>query len=156
MCQRDCKYRAEKDGLRDGCCDYMLRTGKSRLRQIAEREGVDSRKLVKDKKLSKKLEGKNCLFFVPREGAVFRARPGVRDPAPYHYEEKNLSKMSPMPVKMDRQKARELYEQGKIDREIAAATGVSPRTVTAWRRRHGLPPNGGHGKNNRRAEQEGT
>ena len=152
MCQRDCKFRAEKDGLRNGCCDRMLRTGKSRLRQIAEREGVDPRELVKDPKLRRKLKGDRCPFFLPRDGAWFRARPGVRDPAPYHYEEKKLN--YPMPLKMDREKAMELYRQGKIDREIAEATGVVKETVTNWRKKNGLPANGGRRKKNGQSKQE--
>ena len=34
----------------------------------------------------------------------------------------------------------ELYNQGLIDREIAARVFVTPEAITAWRRVHRLPP----------------
>lgn len=42
----------------------------------------------------------------------------------------------------DRDRARELYDQGKIDSEIALAMGCSPGTVFTWRNKAGLPPHG--------------
>ena len=41
--------------------------------------------------------------------------------------------------KMDAAIARQMYEEGKNDHEIAAAFGVKHNTVAAWRKRCGLP-----------------
>ena len=42
--------------------------------------------------------------------------------------------------------ARALYGQGKNDREIAQALGVSKSCVRNWRKRRGLPPNDSWGR----------
>jgi hypothetical protein len=34
-----------------------------------------------------------------------------------------------------------LYMDGKVDREIAAATGVHAAAIYQWRKKHDLPPN---------------
>ena len=44
-------------------------------------------------------------------------------------------------AKFDWAKGRELYEQGKTDREIGKAIGCGKNTVNSWRRRNHLPPN---------------
>lgn len=41
--------------------------------------------------------------------------------------------------KLDKDKARELYDQGLSDRKIADALGVHKDTVAAWRKKEGLP-----------------
>ncbi len=45
-------------------------------------------------------------------------------------------------VPIDRARARELYDQGKLDLEIAMALGCSPGTVCSWRNAEKLPAHG--------------
>ena len=50
-----------------------------------------------------------------------------------------LIKQNGKRIKWDTVKARELYDQGKRDTEIAQEVGVTPSTVAWWRHRHDLP-----------------
>lgn len=43
--------------------------------------------------------------------------------------------------KIDCERARELYDEGLCDSEIATGCGVSRNSVTNWRKREGLPRN---------------
>lgn len=44
-------------------------------------------------------------------------------------------------LKIDDARARELYDLGKVDREIADELGTSKNAITAWRSRNGLAAN---------------
>ncbi|MBR5094472.1 MAG: helix-turn-helix domain-containing protein [Oscillospiraceae bacterium] len=46
------------------------------------------------------------------------------------------------PKRLDRERARELYEQGRTDREIGELLGVNENTVWDWRKKEGLQSNG--------------
>ena len=46
----------------------------------------------------------------------------------------------------DKKLAFELYKEGKTDKEIAEACGISNTTVQTWRKRQGLPVNVGKKK----------
>lgn len=47
--------------------------------------------------------------------------------------------------RLDQRQARQLYDQGMSDYEIARQIGASPSGVYAWRYRNGLPANTGTG-----------
>lgn len=45
----------------------------------------------------------------------------------------------------DEQERLDLYNSGKLDNEIAQELGYNKNTIYWWRRRRGLPANGGSG-----------
>ena len=146
MCKwKDCIYRAVNATASMVSCDRALRTGKSRLKEIAEREGVDPRALARDPELRKKMSWKACPFYTPRNGTKLRVRITLADTAPYRYEEKPKKRKkkrdaSRSALKLDEAKARTLYDRGLNDRQIAEELGnIRRQTVQKWRKRNELP-----------------
>lgn len=54
---------------------------------------------------------------------------------------------------LDQRQARQLYDQGMNDHEIAEKLGVSPKGVYHWRYRNRLPANTGAGYHKRRKKE---
>ena len=109
----ECRFRG--DGFDLVGCDYATITGKTRHAQPPEK----------------------CTYFVP----------GPRmSKAEYRKMREQVMKRKRAPgagakEKHDWDKARELYEKGKNDGEIARALGVRPQVVCAWRVRNQLKAN---------------
>ena len=119
MCRRKCKHRGE-----GGSCNYWM-TGKTRLKQIYEQCGsrefnAEARRLM---------QPGNCPFFEEGKPAG-KANQQLALPG---------SLSSVRRGRLDKGRARELYEAGMDDRQIAEKTGVSPHTVKSWRHSAGLP-----------------
>lgn len=133
VCRR-CAYRGYVGNW--STCDYILMAGHKRPPRV---DGV-------------------CPVFEPkgRHSEPARQRPmRVKDKgslpqspaatAPSKEGAKGQGSKKP-PVKMDRERALELYRQGKTDPEIGEMLGVHRTTVALWRRQAGLPPNAHGGK----------
>lgn len=68
------------------------------------------------------------------------AVPEKKAPARHYAKRK-----TPTNAKLDEERARELYDEGKNDHEIGRTLGFSDSTIWAWRKRRGLEANASHG-----------
>lgn len=129
MCRREgCIYlTAAFGGSERGNrpCNYLNMTGKSRYKKICEELKKDTRTGWKDKRVMRRLEGKNCPFYTTEQ-----------KPKPEKQEIKRGPKKT-----FDRSAAMELYQRGMVDREIGEALGVSQQAVCIWRNSNNLAPN---------------
>ena len=66
---------------------------------------------------------------------------GQRERAPIQRPVEGKPVQRPFVSRFDWDKARELYEQGKTDMDIAVTIGCSDTTVREWRKREKLDPN---------------
>ncbi len=166
-CQGRCLTCAYRGEIRTGdvertSCAYILITGHSRLKEAYRRLGV--KELTKE--VRKALEPANCRCY--RKGTPQRDQSQTRVPLvssdPVRAKatearvranaarkkeeererilkkEKRSYTKPDKPPTVDPVKGRELYNQGKTDRQIAEVLGIGPGSVWYWRKMNGLPP----------------
>lgn len=147
-----CKYAAGEFSTLGRYCNYAFITGKSRLRQVYRELGIS----YLNDEARKLMSGEHCRFYDPLPGAkadeekirareLYRQR--VREAKQESYE--RMMGRGPErqcgpggPEKYNWLMARRLYNEGKIDREIARELGCRAATVSAWRHREGLAAHG--------------
>lgn len=114
--RKSCEFWKDPEKGTPNSCDYLMITGRSRIAQI------------KDKRQRRDFGSCPCYSKGRRKW-----RP--RQKLPYE-----------MRATYDWSLGTRLYRAGASDREIAAELGCSPSGVMYWRRKMGLPANGGVGK----------
>ena len=169
---KKCIYRNNSDawGLDMGCCNYITKTGKSRVAAVYKQLGVN--------KLTKRaIEMLNndcpCFCDTPPEpkprpvyvpGGKQRRIPPEKIPkfmALYNQHLNDVKLGAAMGVcemtarnwrhslglpshflnRIDWKKARQMYDSGATDRQIREVIGCSKSTLANWRRDNGLPAN---------------
>lgn len=111
--RKGCRYWRDPREHASHSCDYMMLTGRSRIKQIP------------DPKL--RSDFSRCPLF--ERGSRKRLKKAKHEHA------------APSNTKYDWDKAREMYDAGATDREIFTALGCSRKTVQYWRRKNELKPN---------------
>jgi hypothetical protein len=135
-----CRYH-DPEPTAIGTCNFCYITGKPRgcpvegctRKSIGEKAVLNSRVAPPEKSMP---------------WAPIAAFPGARDERKENPWEQPDARWSGF----RRADAWELYLQGKNDREIAKAVGVTPHTIHYWRKRHGLKPQGKIGRPKHGAE----
>lgn len=137
-CRRACKYRGEI--CRGGGCDYLLMTGKSRLKAVYDLLGVDR---LSAEQLQKEplLRPENCPLYEKRKRGQAKkkqrpiALPGSRIRATKQPRKAHNKGVFCFDVVV----ALRLYQQGLNDNQIAAEVGATRSNVYWWRKVNGLP-----------------
>lgn len=144
-CRRACKYRGEI--CRGGGCDYLLMTGKSRLKAVYDLLGVDR---LSAEQLQKEplLRPENCPLYEKRQRGQAKkkqrpiALPGSRIRMPKQPKKAHNKGV----YSFDVVRALRLYQQGMNDIQVATAVGTKRANIFWWRKVNGLPTNWKGGK----------
>ena len=123
-CRRDCLYAniSEHFHLSFHGCNYLSITGKSRVAAVYKKLGVD----YLSEEAARLLEPENCPCY-RWNGKKKRKRAKTEATLPCSEE--------------NRRRLRELWREGKTDRQIAEELGMRENRVGRWRRALGLPVN---------------
>ena len=115
-CDRECIYRMRDSALPGAGCGYLRATGQSRVKTAYQKLGI---RYLNDE--ARRLLREDCPCFVSngKPEKPRKKRRAVRS--------------------FDTKLARELYEQGLTDQEIAARVFVSRTRICEWRKAEKLP-----------------
>lgn len=126
ICRGCCHWRRQRTGVLGPHCGFLMDTGYSRIGQMTGEQRKSG----------------ECPFFEKGRQRKTTVKPFIVSPDP-------LSRLSyglpgipkPRRTKYDEDKILTLYDQGKSDKEIAAALECSAEAIRGWRRRRELPAN---------------
>ena len=119
-CNRGCLYEngSSSWGSDANGCDYLLKTGCSRVKGIYKTLGINKM----TRRAKEMLEPENCPYFSPSGKP-----PRVQEP-------------KQVTLSFDVERFRALYETGMQDKDLAKSFEVTPKTISNWRRSLGLEP----------------
>lgn len=141
---KSCMYRAADGAGSGGGCAYLQITGKSRLKSVYKRLGVN---WMTDAVRAAGLQKRRALYDQGLTDQEIARRLGLKTQTVTKWRwdmglgVNDAERRRPI---VDGARLKQLYREGLTDRQIAAQMGLKVDTVRSWRQRRHMPVNQDH------------